>query len=484
MYFCHVFKLSIMKLNNIYTLLIINAMLVLPLAAQDNGITPDMLSTIQKSYAKTASNKALQNAIVNNDINKLAMSYENAGAFDSYFSNKVNSQAISDQKSSGRCWLFTGMNVLRSKTITQHDLPADFQFSQVHIFFWDQLEKANLFLQAVIDTKNLPFDDKKVEWLFKNPIGDGGQFTGVANLIDKYGLVPMDVMKETNSSNNTRIMSNLLSLRLREDGLRLRELSTKKGTTEASLQSTKLEMLKSIYQILALNLGEPPTKFNWTQRDKNGKPIETKEYTPLSFREKFANEDFSHYYMIMNDPTRDYYQVYEIEYDRHMYDGNNWKYLNLPMEEIAEMAIASIKDSTMMYFSCDVGKFLDREKGFLDVHNYDYTSLLGVDFTMDKKERVMTFASGSSHAMTLCAVDLNDKGKPNKWMVENSWGASYGYKGFLIMTNDWFNEYMFRLVIEDKYISAKNLKLFENKPIILPPWDPMFAPEDESIFNY
>ncbi len=467
-----------MTLKKLYTLLIINAMLGLPLFAQDTGITPEMLNTIQNSYSKSPTNKALQNAIVNNSIDKLAMNYENVGAFDSYFSNKVPSQAVTDQKSSGRCWLFTGLNVLRSKAIAQYDLPGDFQFSQVYTFFWDQLEKSNLFLQAIIDTRNLPLEDKKVEWLFKNPFGDGGQFTGVANLIDKYGLVPSDVMQETNSSNNTRMMSNLLSLRLREDGLELRKLSTKKGTTLVTLQAAKLEMLKAVYKVLALNLGEPPHEFTWTRRDQNGKPIETEKYTPKSFCDKFVNQDFSKYYMIMNNPTREYYQVYEIEYDRHMYDGENWKYLNLPMEEIAKMAIASIKDSTMMYFSCDVGKFLDNKKGYLDIHNFDYASLLGVDFTMDKKERVMTFASGSSHAMTLCAVDLDTLDQPIKWMVENSWGASSGYKGFLIMTNEWFNEYMFRLVIEEKYMPAETLKLFEKKAIMLPPWDPMFAPED------
>ena len=161
-----------------------------------------------------------------------------------------------------------------------------------------------------------------------------------------------------------------------------------------------------------------------------------------------------------------------------MYDGQNWRYLNLPMDEIAEMAIASIKDSTMMYFSCDVAKFLDRSKGFMDINNYDYASLMGTTFNMDKKQRVSTFASGSSHAMTLCAVDLDKNGKPIKWMVENSWGNKYGYNGFLIMTNEWFNEYMFRLVIEDKYMPAKTKALLNQKPIMLPAWDPMFLPEE------
>lgn len=447
-------------------------------SAQNGGISPDQLSTIKKGYQNSAENRALRNAIVTNDINKLAVNFDNVNAFDAHFSHKVDIKAITDQKSSGRCWMFTGMNVLRSKAIAKHHLPADFQFSQIYTFFWDQLEKSNLFLQAIIDTRTLPMNDQKVEWLFKNPLSDGGQFTGVANLVAKYGIVPSEAMPETNSSNKTSQFAGILKLKLREYGLELRDMAAKKGTTEAALQTRKVEMLQVIYRILALNFGEPPTEFSWTQRDASGKIVETKTYTPESFREKFANEDFSKYYMIMNDPTREYYKVYEIEYDRHVYDGDNWKYLNLPMDEIAAMAIASIKDGTAMYFSCDVGKFLNREKGYLDINNYDYASLFGVEFPMDKKQRVSTFASGSSHAMTLCAVDLDENDKPVKWMVENSWGASSGHNGFLIMTNEWFNEYMFRLVVEEKYIPEKTLKLFDQKVIMLPAWDPMFAPEE------
>ena len=255
-------------------------------------------------------------------------------------------------------------------------------------------------------------------------------------------------------------------------------MDKQKGMTEKKLQDRKVEMLQTIYRMLALNFGVPPTEFTWTRKDAKGNPVETKTYTPKSFYEEFVDEDFSQYYMIMNDPTREYYKVYEIEYDRHVYDGQNWRYLNLPMDEIAEMAIASIKDSTMMYFSCDVAKFLDRGKGFTDINNYDYASLMGTTFNMDKKQRVSTFASGSSHAMTLCAVDLDKNGKPIKWMVENSWGNKYGYNGFLIMTNEWFNEYMFRLVIEDKYMPAKTKTLLNQKPVMLPAWDPMFLPEE------
>ncbi len=445
---------------------------------KDGGLSMQQINMLRGSYQSNPTNKALRNAINSNDISKLAVNYDNNTAFDEHLSNTVPSKAITNQESSGRCWMFTGMNVLRNKAIRKYDLPADFQFSQCYTFFWDQLEKANLFLQSILDTRAKSMEDETVQWLFKNPIGDGGQFTGVANLMTKYGVVPKEAMPETYNSNHTSRMSELIKLRLREDGLRLRQMANNKGTTEAKLQAAKMEMLETIYRMLAYTLGEPPTEFTWTQRNSKGEIVSTEKYTPMSFFNKFVNEDFSTYYMVMNDPTREYYKVYEIEYDRHVYDGQNWKYLNLPMPEIANMAIASIKDSTMMYFSCDVAKFLDRDKGYMDINNYDYGALFGTTFGMDKKERISTYASGSSHAMTLCGVDLDANGKPTKWMVENSWGGNRGHNGFLIMTDQWFNEYMFRLVVESKYIPSATLKLFDQKPILLPAWDPLFAPEE------
>ena len=445
---------------------------------QDGGISPEMMNQIKTSYSGQGADKALRNAMVNNNLTKLALNYENANSFDSHFSNRVESKAVTDQKSSGRCWMFTGMNVMRNKAIRKFHLSPDFQFSQAYLFFYDQLEKSNLFLQAVIDTRKENWDNKTVEWLFKNPISDGGQFTGIANLTEKYGLVPSDAMPETFNTNNTSEISKLISLKLREFGLELRDMGTQKGMTDQKLKARKTEMLGTIYRMLALTFGEPPAEFSWTMRNSKGEVVSTETYTPMSFYEKFAKTDFSKYYMIMNDPTREYHKVYEIEYDRHVYDGENWKYLNLPMEEIAPLCIASIKDSTMMYFSCDVAKFLDREKGYMDPNNYDYGSLLGTTFGMNKEQRVRTGASGSSHAMTLCAVDLDAEGKPVKWMVENSWGSGYGYQGFLIMSNDWFNEYMFRVVIEEKYMPANLLQELNQKPVMLPAWDPMFLPEE------
>lgn len=445
--------------------------------AADGGITPQMLRQISAAYQNTPAEKALRNAIGSNSLRALALNQDNLKDMDTHFSIRVNSKGITDQQSSGRCWLFTGLNVMRAKTLARYGFPS-FEFSEVYSFFWDQLEKANLFLQGVIDTRALPMEDETVQWLFKHPLSDGGTFTGVADIVSKYGLVPCEVMPETYSSNNTSQMASLISLKLKEYALRLRDMSAD-GADEDALTNEKVSMLGTVYRMLVLNLGVPPTEFDYVRRDPQGNPVETEHHTPASFLQKYGDTGLlTHYVMLMNDPSRPYYQTYEIDYDRHRYDGKNWTYINLPLEDIKQMAIASLKDSTMMYFSCDVGKCLNSKRGLLDIHNYDYESLLGTTFGMDKKQRIQTFSSGSSHAMTLMAVDLDAQGKPVKWMVENSWGAQSGYQGHLIMTDEWFDEYMFRLVVETKYVPEKIRNLLTKKPVRLPAWDPMFAPEE------
>lgn len=436
------------------------------------GITPTMLQQIKQSWKGTPSDKAILNAITNNDIDKLAVNRESLNnAPDTSFTYKVHSEGITNQKSSGRCWLFTGLNVMRSQAINRFNL-GEFTFSQNYCFFYDQLEKSNLFLQGIIDTRDKPMDDRKVDWLFHNPIGDGGQFTGVADILMKYGVVPSSVMVETNSSDNTNRMASLVGQKLKEFGLQLRDAAAKGAKAEA-LEKQKTEMLGTVYRMLVLNLGEPPTHFSWTN-----KAGVTKDYTPQEFYNEYIGQDLKNdYIMLMNDPSREYYKLYTIDYDRHTYDGENWTYVNLPADDIKAMGIASLKDNTALYFSCDVGKFFDRSRGILDPNYYDYGSLMGTTFGMDKKQRIETFASGSSHAMTLMAVKLDNNGKPTTWMVENSWGPGAN-DGHLIMTDQWFNEYMFRLVVNKKYITDKVKEILKQKPIMLPAWDPMFAEEE------
>lgn len=446
--------------------------------AQNGGIDAEMLKELRDSYVPQGADKALQSVMMTNSVSELAVNSDNLKEMNTYFSNSVESKGITDQASSGRCWLFTGMNVMRAKMIAEQKL-GGFEFSQVYSFFWDQLEKSNLFLQGIIDTRKNPFDDRTVEWLFKNPLSDGGTFTGVSDLITKYGVVPKGVMPETFTSNKTAAFNSLLKRKLREFGIDLRDAAAN-GAKEKELLAMKKEQLKVVYKMLAKVYGIPPTEFEWAPKDANGKwREEPQKYTPKSFYDKFIGWDLQNdYVMLMNDPTRPYWKSYEIEYDRHVYDGHNWLYVNLPLDEIKAMAIASIKDSVMMYFSCDVGKYLDSKRGLLDIDNFDYENLFGVTFGMDKRERIMSFDSGSSHAMTLKAVDLDKDGKPIKWQVENSWGASSGFKGTIIMTDEWFDEYMFRLVVDKKYVPAKVLEVLKGKPVRLPAWDPMFAPEE------
>ncbi len=438
------------------------------------GLTTNDLSKIKKAYQKEGSvNKALSKVVANNDIRKLAINPNNKLNVNGEFSHKVINKGITDQKQSGRCWMFSGFNVLRNEMIKKYNLGV-FELSENYLFFYDQLEKSNLFLSLIIKHKDEPLTSKNNEWLLKNVLSDGGTFCGVIDLVTKYGVVPSTVVPETYNSNNTSRIDNLITLKLKEYALELRGM-------KSNLENRKIEMLAEVYKMLVMAYGEPITEFTYTLKDKDGKLIANNEkFTPKSFYDKFIGIDLQNtYVMLMNDPSRDYYKLYEIENDRHTMDGHNWQFINLPVEDIKICAINSIKDSTLMYFSCDVGKSLDADAGTLDLNNFDYETLFGVKFGMDKKQRIQTFASGSSHAMTLMAVDIDSlTNKTTKWMVENSWGANSGYQGHLIMTDEWFNEYMFRLVVEKKYVPQNILDVLKQQPIMLPAWDPMFSVED------
>ena len=319
-----------------------------------------------------------------------------------------------------------------------------------------------------------------MQFFFKGPINDGGTFCGVADLVDKYGLVPKQIMPETFSSDNTSKATSLIKSKLREYGLILRDMVAA-GKKQTAIKAEKTRMLTDVYRMLCLVFGEPPTQFDYAFTDKKGvAKTETKTYTPMSFAKEILGDKQikGSFIMVMNDPRRDYYKTYEVDLDRHTYDGTNWKYLNLPMDDIARLAIASLKDGRKMYSSYDVGKFLDRKRGYCDVNNYDYGSLFGTTFGMNKAQRIMTFDSGSTHAMTLTAVDIDKEGNPVKWKVENSWGADWGQKGCLIMTNEWFNEFMFRLVVDNKYVPENIMKMYNQKPIMLTPEDPLFGMDD------
>ena len=450
------------------------------LSAQTRGgISADMLQKIQQAQPSSVAEKALANAIASNSIDDLAKNGRALVGLDDHFSVTTPAQSIHNQKSSGRCWMFSGLNVLRSNFALAHKDGRKVEFSHAYLFFWDQLEKSNLMLQGIIDCADKPLDDPRVQFFFRHPVSDGGTFCGVADLADKYGLVPMSVMPESYSANNTSRMGRLISSKLREYGLELRKMVADKKKP-AAINRRKTEMLGVIYRMLSLTLGEPVKEFTYTFRDAKGNPVgETRRFTPKEFYDVTVGHALNgSFIMVMNDPRRPYYKTYEVDFDRHVYDGHNWKYLNLPMEEVAKLAIAALKDGRKLYSSYDAGKQFDRKSGYSTLDNYDYATLFGTSFGMTKAERIATFDSGSTHAMTLSAVDLDSAGKPVKWMVENSWGADSGHKGCVIMTNDWFNEYMFRLVVDKKYVGEKLLRDYDQKPVMVMPEDPLFGVDD------
>jgi len=446
-------------------------------AQNNNGaITKKKIEYFRNTFKNNSTDKALQNAITHNEIRKLAKNRSNEGKINHYFSNKVKTKATTNQKSSGRCWLFTSLNTLRPIVRRKYNL-VNFEFSEDYNFFWDQFEKANLFLEMVIATSGRPYDDRKVTWLFHNPIGDGGQWATFNDLVKKYGLVPKEAMPETYQSNHTSVMSRLLRRKLRKDGLVLRKVAKTK-TERKKVEALKTDMLTDIYRILVLNIGAPPQKFTWQYIDKEGKTSEKRTYTPLQFYKEAVGIDVDDYVMLMNDPTREYYKIYDIEWDRNLVEGENWKYINLPNNVIKKFAKKSILNNEAMYLSCDVGKQFDAKDGFLDVNTYDYNDLMGVSFSMNKAQRIKTFDSGSTHGMALVGVNILPDGNIDKWLIENSWGASKGHNGFVTATDAWIDNYMFRLVINKKFVSEDVLKILKQKPILLPPWDPMFSPED------
>ena len=444
------------------------------LTANAQSITDNDVARMRENFRHDRETVAAQNALTNNgDIRSLALNHSLDGKIDHYFKYRVDVKGITDQKQSGRCWMFTSMNVLRPSIMKRYNLD-EFDFSHSYLYFWDILEKANLFLENVIVTASSPMDDREVTHYFSAPVDDGGVWNLYYNLAGKYGVVPASVMPETPHSENTAQMLSLINEKLRREGYLLREAAGAKRVKAETLTARKQAVLDDIYRMLALCLGEPPVSFEWRYRDAEGNLV-SRDYTPMEFYFEITPEDYSpdNYIMIMNDPTREYYKLYEIRNYRNTYEGMNWIYLNLPNEDIKRAALASIKNNEAMYASCDVNKYLNRATGVMDPAMFDYEALFGVELSMDKKARILTRQSGSSHAMTLIGVDTDETDVPVKWEFENSWGTGYGNQGYLTFTDDWFDEYMFRLVIHKRYLDEKAVSCLGQEPVELPAWDYM-----------
>jgi len=458
-------------MKRILFLLLISAG-ALSLCAQ--SIDETVLRELRGGFTKDAPTTAAQNALTaEKDIRSLTLNRELQGQIDHYFKYRVKVSGITNQLSSGRCWMFTSMNVLRPAIMEQFNL-GEFDFSHNYLYFYDLLEKSNLFLENIIRTAGKPADDREVVHYFSGPVDDGGVWNLYYNIARKYGVVPKAVMPETEHSNNTGQLVSLLKEKLRREGWMIRQ-SAAAGKKEKDLRAQKTQALKEVYRILALCLGEPPARFTWRYKERNGM-ITEKSYTPQQFYAAITPDDYSpeNYIMIMNDPTREYYKVYEIQNYRNAVEGVNWTYLNLPNDVIKKAALASIKNDEGMYASCDVGKQHNRLTGIMDPKMYDYESLFEVPIDMPKEARILTRQSGSSHAMLLMGCDTDANDVPVKWEFENSWGPAAGNRGYLTFTDAWFDEYMFRLVIHRRYLDARSLEALDQAPVQLPPWDYMF----------
>ncbi len=449
------------------------AFLLFAASAMAQEITPAQLSQIKNSFVKDQNTIALQNLLTNDkDIKSKTLNRDLQGTIDHHFKYKVDVSGITDQKSSGRCWMFTSMNQLRPAIMKKFDISA-FDFSHNYNYFWDMFEKSNLFLENIIATSNKDINDREVVTFFSSPVGDGGVWNLFYNIGEKYGVVPKSVMPETEHSNNTGAMGGIIKELLRRGGYQIREMAAQ-GKSAKELEAAKLEILEDVYRVLALCLGEPPTQFTWRYKTKNGE-IKSLTTTPQEFYKSVTPENFNpdNFIMVMNDPTREYYKVYEIANYRNTVEGINWKYLNLPNHDIKKAALESIKNDEAMYASCDVGKQHYSKEGISDPDMYNYEALFGVKLKMDKKARILTRQSGSAHAMLLMAVDTDNNDNPVKWQFENSWGTGAGHNGYLTFTDKWFDEYMFRIVLNKKYLDKKAIKALDSKPIMLPIWDYM-----------
>ncbi|HUV36689.1 MAG TPA: C1 family peptidase [Patescibacteria group bacterium] len=434
------------------------------------GLSPGEIKELRESFELDAGARALLNAVTNNnDTRKLTYNREILLHHDDVYDFKLDAKGITDQKQSGRCWLFAGFNVMRPAVRKRYNI-ENFEFSESHLFFWDKLEKANMFLEAIIETRDRDIDDRELQTLLENPVPDGGWWSYVVTLIDKYGAVPKSVMPETEHSSSTKNMNALLDRLMRSDAAKLRRLAAD-GEEVSALHDLKKEMLKDVYRILAFHLGVPPERFTWRFEDKDDNIVE-QEYTPLSFYREAVGVDLSEYVSIFDHPAHPYGKYYRIRYCRNMTGAPDMDFINMDIAHLKKFALDAVMEGEPVWFSADVGKGNDGEHGILAVGMYDYGALFGIDPALTKAERVQYRGSTPNHAMVLIGVDIDD-GKPVKWLVENSWGTDRGDKGRWAMYDDWFDEYVYTVIIHKRYLPGDVLDLLDTEPEILPAWDQM-----------
>lgn len=436
------------------------------------ALHPSQLKEWQAAYREQPLRRVIANAIVKNGVQAVAQRRPRVTEMPYAFSHEVRTGAVTNQRQSGRCWLFAGLNVMRQRMADSLGM-KDFELSQAYLMFYDKLEKANYFLESILKTADEPGDGRLVAWLLSAPLQDGGQWDMFVNLVEKYGVVPKWIMPETFHSSNSRMMNHLMTSKLREDAARLRAAAGG-GASPTQLADDKERMMGDIYQMLVHFLGEPPEAFDFEYQDDDHHYHGDRGLTPQTFAARYNPMNLDDYVSVINAPTHDkpFGKTYTVDYLGNVVGGRSVLYLNVPIEEFKQLAVAQLTAGEPIWFGCDVGKMSDRETGILDVEQFDYATALGVSFGLTKGERLVYGESQMDHAMVLAGVNVVD-GQPNRWKVENSWGPEAGHQGFFVMSDAWFDEFMYQIVVHKQYLTAAQREALTGAPMHLPPWDPM-----------
>ncbi|HEM2762615.1 TPA: aminopeptidase C [Streptococcus suis] len=435
----------------------------------------DFTERLYANYLANPSLQATENAVSHNGLLKSLETRQSAIDNDYVFSIDLTKDAVSNQKASGRCWMFAALNTFRHKLISDFKL-ENFELSQAHTFFWDKYEKSNWFLEQIIATADQEIGSRKVKFLLDTPQQYGGQWDMVVALFEKYGVVPKSVYPESISSSASRELNQYLNKLLRQDAQILRDLLTK-GASPEEIQTQKENLLQEIFNFLAVNLGLPPRSFDFAYRDKDNVYHRDTNVTPQAFYEKYVGLKLSDYVSIINAPTTDkpYNKSYTVELLGNVVGAPAVRYLNVEMNRFKELAIAQLKAGESVWFGSDVGQSSNRQTGIMATNTYDFSSGLGIHFHQDKAGRLDYSESLMTHAMVLTGVDLDDNEQPLKWKVENSWGDKVGDKGYFVASDSWMDEYTYQIVVRKEFLTPEELAAYQAQPQVLSPWDPMGA---------
>ncbi len=436
------------------------------------ALTAEQLADFNAKFQDNPTLHLMQNVVTQRDVNEVALNRNIVTEAAHNFSNVLDDWKVTNQARSGRCWMFAGLNLFRSETKNVLNL-KQFEYSQNYVMFWDKLERANFLLEAVIETADRPIDDRTVSWLLQSSINDGGQWDMFVSLIKKHGAVPKEVMPETESSSNSMRMNFILNYQLRQGAQAIRQSYANESGLDAMRQS-KNETLNVIYQVLCIHLGTPPSRFNWQWTDKDDEFHRDGEMTPAQFAEKYIVTPMDDYVCLVHDPreTSPAGRTYTIEYLGNVVDGVPIRYLNVDIQLMKDLTMRMLLDGKPVWMGCDTGKQMHRDKGIWDAELFDYAGVYGADFSMDKAARLEYHQTRMTHAMLFTGVDVVD-GQPRRWRVENSWDDKVGDKGFFMMNDSWFAEYMFEIAVPKSYLPEDLQRALDLEPIVLPPWDPM-----------